>query len=96
MKVNMIRLIMKDKGLARYCAERRLSNPEDLGIQTQEDVDAYQGATFVDFGEGETCEDLHLVIRDGVYMVNFIEDGERHNYVYPMTEYGRVYYTQSI
>ncbi len=86
MKVSQVKLIFKDLALRKATANIRLANPEDTEIATVEDRDAYLGPIFI---EGETCEDLHCVIRDGTVNVNFIEGGERISYVYPQSDLGR-------
>lgn len=86
MKAKSVKLIFKDVAIRKATANHRLANVEDEGITTIEERDAYLGPEFI---EGETCEDLHCIIRDGVVNVNFIEGAERISYIYPQVDLGR-------
>lgn len=67
----------------------RLANEEDLGVTTKEQAEAYQGSTFLQ--NDADCKDLHVVYRDGLACVNFIDErGERRNYDYPIAQLKRI------
>ena len=74
---------------ARRAASVRLCNPDDLGVTTHEQAEAYQGSTFLE--DGVSCIGLHLVYRDGLACVNFMnEEGVRVNYDYPIHSIKRI------
>lgn len=74
---------------ARRAASARLRNPDDDGITTHEQAEAYQGSTFEE-NQVDTI-DLHLVYRDGLACVNFVnEEGVRVNYDYPIHSLKRI------
>lgn len=88
MKCSFVQLTLLP-AVAAIAAQARLENPEDTGVQTEEQAAAYKGATFQE--NDSTCKDLHVVYRDGFVMVNFVdEEGVRINYDYPTHQLSRV------
>lgn len=88
MKCSMVQITLNPDD-ARRAASARLCNPEDDGITTQAEAEAYQGSTFTE--NKHDCIDLHLVYRDGLACVNFVtETGERKNYDYPIHSLKRI------
>ena len=82
MKCSEVKITLSHDNAAR-AASNRLCNPEDLGITTQAQKDAYQGSVFIE--NQVDCIELHLVYRDGLACVNFVnEEGVRVNYDYPI------------
>ncbi|CAM0030042.1 hypothetical protein VPHD530_0034 [Vibrio phage D530] len=74
---------------ARRAASARLCNVEDEGITTAAQAEAYQGAVFTE--NPVDCINLHLVYRDGLACVNFVnEEGIRVNYDYPIHSLKRI------
>lgn len=74
---------------AEQAASNRLCNPDDLGVTTQEQKAVYQGAVFTE--NQVDCIELHLVYRDGLACVNFVnEEGVRVNYDYPIHSLKRI------
>lgn len=88
MKCRVVYLTL-DSVSARSAASKRLCNPDDTGVTTHEEAELYQGPTFEE--NGSDCIDLHIVYRDGLCCVNFInEDGVRINYDYPICTLKRI------
>ncbi len=88
MKCSEVKVIL-NPGDARRDASVRLCNPNDDGITTQAEAEAYQGEVFTE-NKHDTI-DLHLVYRDGLACVNFInEEGVRVNYDYPIHSLKRI------
>lgn len=88
MKCSEVKITLNPDDAARV-ASTRLCNPLDLGITTQEQKEAFQGAVFKE--NQVDCIKLHLVYRDGLACVNFVnEEGVRVNYDYPIHSLVRV------
>ncbi len=74
---------------ARRAASARLCKEDDQGVTTHAEAEAYQGAVFTE--NTVTTIDLHLVYRDGLACVNFVnEEGVRVNYDYPIHSLKRI------
>lgn len=87
MKCKLVELILNPEDAARAGAAR-LAKEDDNDVVTEEQAKAYRGASFV---EGEGCQSLHVVYRDGLACVNFVnEAGERVNYDYPIHTLKRI------
>lgn len=88
MKCSLIELILAPED-AKAAGAARLAKEDDNEVTTQEQAAAYRGACFTE--NPETTRDLHLVYRDGLACVNFInEDGVRVNYDYPLAGLKRI------
>lgn len=88
MKCSFVQITLPEKEAA-LAAKARLDNPDDTGVETEEQAASYKGATFKE--DGESCSDLHVVYRDGFVQVNFDnEEGVRINYDYPILKVNRV------
>jgi len=88
MKCSVVRITLNSDA-ARRAAGNRLCKTEALGITTEAQAVAYQGAEFKE--NTVDCIDLHVVYRDGFVCVNFInEEGVRINYDYPTQTLVRV------
>lgn len=87
MKRSEVEIILNPEDAARAGAAR-LAKEDDNDITTEEQANQYRGAHFI---EGEGCGELHLLYRDGMACVNFInEEGKRVNYDYPIHTLKRV------
>ena len=88
MKCKLIELILQPAD-AKAAGQARLVKEDDNEVTTQEQAAAYRGPVFVE--NFDTTVDLHVVYRDGMACVNFLnEQGERVNYDYPLCQVKRI------
>lgn len=90
MKCSEVGIILQPEDAIK-AGSARLRKEDDDFITTQEAAEAYLGPTFVE--NNTDTVDLHLVYRDGMACVNFVnEDGVRINYDYPIETLKRVHH----
>lgn len=88
MKCSVVKITLNPDDALR-AGKARLANSDDYGVTTEEQSENFQGSTFEE--NQVDCIELHLVYRDGLACVNFInEEGVRVNYDYPIHSLKRI------
>lgn len=88
MKCSIVRVTLNTQD-ALNAGKARLGKRSDSGVTTEEEAESYTGAVFEE--DGLKCTDLHIMYRDGMACVNFLnEEGVRVNYDYPICSVKRI------